>query len=373
MKHKSNSFNLTTNVTSRLKFIHGFAFTIMVVFFCHSSILAGVDTLPHAPTLTLPAIPSDFVVEESYRENVDCFYSIPSGSNISEYDGHDILSMRPYTEDQRYLHGSNSLAEEINIIHVLDIENQFLPQVLPHQLIIARSNSVSFYSEYKGEGIGGNLLHRVSSINGVLPEIEVDTSNLPEFQVDSLGNRILDLDSVIITINNNNGVFSEISYDLNGVWFKKQVTFFDTADTLRGVPLLSVIVVRDSLTSGKCVFRACFRSYTDYYRNDSTANSGSTSGNLTTNSNYALNEEIGMLNIWPNPFNDFVQLTLPDILNVGENVTFKVYSIDGKIVFEQVVEGTQKLSFNLSKLPSGIHIAKLESKNKIWVSKLIKQ
>ncbi|MEO7835847.1 MAG: zinc-dependent metalloprotease, partial [Ginsengibacter sp.] len=74
--------------------------------------------------------------------------------------------------------------------------------------------------------------------------------------------------------------------------------------------------------------------------------------------------------IYPNPFNQ--------VLNIASNrdsgfvgKVFKIYSISGKLCLTQTIL-SQKTILNVSNLPSGIYVLKIEGKNDKQVYKLIK-
>jgi len=59
----------------------------------------------------------------------------------------------------------------------------------------------------------------------------------------------------------------------------------------------------------------------------------------------------GMLSVYPNPSDDFVNIFLDD---AQANYLLKIYSTDGRVVLQQVIMGSVRL--NVSNLPDGIYI-----------------
>ena len=99
-------------------------------------------------------------------------------------------------------------------------------------------------------------------------------------------------------------------------------------------------------------------------------------GARITFNNFAVNgtqtlavEENAVLNlsVFPNPFTDVVNIVG---INVTQNVSFKLFSVDGKVIYNGEVENNQ---INLNHISSGIYMLQLSSDDKSEIMKIIKR
>ena len=74
---------------------------------------------------------------------------------------------------------------------------------------------------------------------------------------------------------------------------------------------------------------------------------------------------------YPNPFNNSITIASDKGLNViGRHL--KIYNVAGKLIISQLIQ-SQSTTLNVSNLPSGIYILKVENENGNFVYKLVKQ
>jgi beta-glucanase (GH16 family) len=82
-------------------------------------------------------------------------------------------------------------------------------------------------------------------------------------------------------------------------------------------------------------------------------------------------EEITEFKMYPNPASDYIQLSLPGKL---DNKIITINDLTGKIVFQNKLDAAiQESLIDISQLPRGIYILSLNSDQKNWTKKLIKE
>ena len=82
---------------------------------------------------------------------------------------------------------------------------------------------------------------------------------------------------------------------------------------------------------------------------------------------------VGSLNAYPNPTEDFFNLDLSD-LNLLEELKVSIVSMDGKLLSsEMLINPTNELRLDLRSLESGVYIVELASSNQTWINKVIKK
>ncbi|MEL7338957.1 MAG: T9SS type A sorting domain-containing protein [Bacteroidota bacterium] len=69
--------------------------------------------------------------------------------------------------------------------------------------------------------------------------------------------------------------------------------------------------------------------------------------------------DIPVLNLFPNPTSDYLQLILETKSPVGEGRELKLYSTEGKLILQQAFE--QQMQLYLSPLSSGIYLLHVQS------------
>ena len=73
---------------------------------------------------------------------------------------------------------------------------------------------------------------------------------------------------------------------------------------------------------------------------------------------------------YPNPFNNSITIASDKGLNViGRHL--KIYNVSGNLIISQIIQ-SQSTNLNVSNLPPGIYILKVESENGNFVYKLVK-
>ena len=79
-------------------------------------------------------------------------------------------------------------------------------------------------------------------------------------------------------------------------------------------------------------------------------------------------EESMSLILYPNPFNEEVNITATEAIDAQ----LQVYAADGRIVYETRMNG-QQATLNLTGLARGNYMVKISFDNKVHVTKLVKQ
>ncbi|HLF51742.1 CotH kinase family protein [Flavobacterium sp.] len=69
--------------------------------------------------------------------------------------------------------------------------------------------------------------------------------------------------------------------------------------------------------------------------------------------------------IFPNPFSDIINIT-----GIGGQIAYKIFTIDGKMIREDILEASQ---INLSDLSKGMYLLQLSSESKVETKKIIKK
>ena len=75
--------------------------------------------------------------------------------------------------------------------------------------------------------------------------------------------------------------------------------------------------------------------------------------------------------VHPTPFTDFIHINIKNDLN--SNIYVKIYDLSGRVVFSDVREVSNLISFDLSTLPSAQYILELVSGNYIFNHKILKR
>ena len=82
-------------------------------------------------------------------------------------------------------------------------------------------------------------------------------------------------------------------------------------------------------------------------------------------------EEITEFKMYPNPASDYIELSLPGKL---DNKVISIYTLYGKMITQYKLDATAEESLiDISQLPKGIYILNLNSDQKNWTKKLIKE
>ncbi|MEP6646466.1 MAG: T9SS type A sorting domain-containing protein [Saprospiraceae bacterium] len=79
-----------------------------------------------------------------------------------------------------------------------------------------------------------------------------------------------------------------------------------------------------------------------------------------------VNQTENVLNIYPNPSDEEVHVTLPEI---GLNTTLRVYDVSGRLFLQKKLSGTSESTFNVASWPAGIYLAEATFHGKKWSRK----
>ena len=79
-------------------------------------------------------------------------------------------------------------------------------------------------------------------------------------------------------------------------------------------------------------------------------------------------EEISVINIYPNPISDFVNIELPG----NENYSIQLLSLDGKNL-KTIISAKETEILHLSGLNSGIYLIRISTSENIQVFKIVKE
>ena len=100
-------------------------------------------------------------------------------------------------------------------------------------------------------------------------------------------------------------------------------------------------------------------------------NPGEGTGEFSNNSIFEQNGEDATLKVYPNPFNDIIQLELINLNDSQNSVNIQVYNVDGKLMLENTYfEGIN--SINLATLVKGIYFIKYKIGSETKTIKIIK-
>ncbi|HLP50183.1 MAG TPA: choice-of-anchor V domain-containing protein [Chitinophagales bacterium] len=122
-----------------------------------------------------------------------------------------------------------------------------------------------------------------------------------------------------------------------------------------------------------------------YYAYNTADNNGESSGDVIYNGSVTLtapsvgiasiSEKLSGLNVFPNPINN--QFSMSFNLNEASRVSAQLYSLDGKevqeLMNEKVTNGDFNRPFDVSALPSGIYLMKLNVGDASVTQKIVKQ
>jgi hypothetical protein len=99
--------------------------------------------------------------------------------------------------------------------------------------------------------------------------------------------------------------------------------------------------------------------------------SASTAKSSTASKKEVPEEGITAFTMYPNPASDYIQLSLPEKLN---NKVITIYNLYGKMMMQYKLDATTEESLiDINQLPKGIYILNLNSDEKNWTKKLIKE
>ncbi|MBS4013941.1 MAG: T9SS type A sorting domain-containing protein [Bacteroidetes bacterium] len=82
--------------------------------------------------------------------------------------------------------------------------------------------------------------------------------------------------------------------------------------------------------------------------------------------------EINEFKIFPNPFNDFVNIVLPSVLQNNSSINIMIYDNFGKSVFKQKFNGNNDITVNLSSLKSGLYYLAIELNGHRYTKTILK-
>lgn len=93
------------------------------------------------------------------------------------------------------------------------------------------------------------------------------------------------------------------------------------------------------------------------------------------NTRFALDSQKGMMNAYPNPFNESITTEL--FYLDSQEVKIELIDMFGKIQYEKVVPGNGRIHFkettqNLGGLSSGLYILRVSSLNNVWIRRIVK-
>ena len=84
-------------------------------------------------------------------------------------------------------------------------------------------------------------------------------------------------------------------------------------------------------------------------------------------------QNVGQLNAYPNPTNDFYTIDLYDV-NTLEELTVSVISMDGKVINTEFYNNvSNELTLDLRSLETGVYMVELSSSKQTWINRVIKK
>lgn len=284
-------------------------------------------------------------LSESYTCSKELFYVLPEGEDISLADGMDIDYLQPRTLRQREITALDPFGKEVVITEILNPEEYFEEHHMGYATTVFKDGVVRFYTQ------AGDLLYAYET--GGTDEEVPDTTGTTSgqgFEEISAGIFRYESDSVGVYFDTHTGIEKLAIFNRSGEWERKAVTFYDVADTVRGVPLYAMHLHRDQLPGGGCVFRAETLLYTDYERHQEPP--------VIPKMEQVQEDDVWQVKIWPNPARDVLAVLIAE----GEKVTagsLELYSSEGNMVRTQKAQSGQYYEVNVSDLPAGLYILRL--------------
>ena len=118
-----------------------------------------------------PALPGGLEIKETYRLQKSTYYVTPEGAGAENYDDMDKVTMKAQEADLRYYETTNSEGAALFIEKVLNPSSYFVPQVIPHDVMIIGPEFTYFYDEE------GKLLATEASPDDWLESLQEDINN----------------------------------------------------------------------------------------------------------------------------------------------------------------------------------------------------
>jgi hypothetical protein len=85
--------------------------------------------------------------------------------------------------------------------------------------------------------------------------------------------------------------------------------------------------------------------------------------------------DVERLNVYPNPFNQSIQLVI-DAVN-GQNIGIEIFDLSGKLIISEqnqtIHQGTNALTINTTKLLSGMYILKVRTEKGLVTKRIVKE
>jgi hypothetical protein len=318
-----------------------------------------------------PALPGGMQVKEAWRMQKDVFYVTPEGKSPGDYNDLDKVSMRPYETDLRYFHTTNSEGSPLFIEKVLNPENYFVPQVIPHDLMIIGPEYTFFYDEK------GNLLATEATLPDLFEEeaedeplqegISPGEMNLPAgWERTPHGFSYKDAQQDLY-IEPATGLVSMETRDLDGLWYYRSMEINDPNDRDRGVPVYKIGIFRRELPSGDCVFLVETERYSEYFR---AAEPQDPQAGLRSAGNDPGAMELEGVRLWPNPVSDALNVYLPAQAN-QDQASLEVISLSGSTVLNQILVTGSAQPVSVQHLPAGVYLVKITAGTKVHFDKII--
>lgn len=325
-----------------------------VVILCmHSIVIAQIDPPPSIPALS--GVPNDIDVHYSWRESAGTSYVLPGDISLFDLDPMDIMFMEPYETDERIFIGANSVDTNIFIRHILNPGRQFSPQTMPYQLLLMYDGTSSYF------GLDGSVAFsqaydpEIPEINGTPPSPDTIIRSLHVYIMQDYQ---LEVDTLYMAT-------FETEFE-DSLWIVQQVTLYDPADSLRGVPVYSLKVSREVAPSGQCIFKVEDVVNSEYYNS-------SQYYSKPLHQDHAVIAAARELSFLPNPAGNSFTINMPESWKQSDHIEIQVFSLSGVLIHQEQTQYSPMIWQSCRDWTPGIYVVRIESPLGILAGKLIKK
>jgi hypothetical protein len=329
----------------------------------------GKPSLPYHP-----ALPGGLEIKETYRLQKSTYYVTPEEAGVENYDDLDKVTMKSRDADLRYYEATNSEGAALFIEKVLNPATYFVPQVIPHDIMILGPEFTYFYDEK------GKLLATEAAPDDWLESIQEDRNNPSPGDGPSSGEMSMppgweakgdgyfySSREMDMYVQPGSGFITTEYRNPDGLWSYRSMEINDVSDPKRSVPIFRIVVLNTTLSSGKCVFRVENERYSEYYR---AANDPKPGAGLRSSSESPVVASMEGVQMWPNPVHNILNLSLPYRTNSVE-ANVEIMNMTGQTAYNARLKMGNTSAIDLTSLSSGLYLIRIQSGKEIFVDKII--
>ncbi len=321
-----------------------------------------------------PALPGGLEIKETYRLQKSTYYVTPEGAGAENYDDMDKVTMKAQEADLRYYETTNSEGAALFIEKVLNPSSYFVPQVIPHDMMIIGPEFTYFYDEK------GKLLATEASPDDWLESLQEDINNHSPTDEPSSGEMLMppgwerrgegyfyssrDMD---LFVHPGSGLITTEYRNPDGLWAYRSMEINEVSDPERSIPIFRIVVQNTALSSGKCVFRVENERYSEYYRAAKEPNPGA---GLRSASDSPATISLEGVQLWPNPVHNILTISLPYRPNFAE-ANVEIMNMTGQTIYNARHKMGNTSAIDLTSLSSGLYLIRIQSGKEIFVDKII--